>query len=74
MKIQVLMTAGCSHGKRALELVEDVVQKHAPGAEVEAISVVALEEAARLSFPGSPTVRVNGLDIDPRPPANVSLG
>jgi hypothetical protein len=74
MKIQVLMSPGCGHGERALKLVTDVVQENALGASVEVIAVATLEDAARWSFPGSPTVRVDGLDIDPETPASVGLG
>ena len=74
MKVQVLMSPGCGHGARALELVTDVVGQIAPGAEVEIITVATLEDAARWSFPGSPTIRVDGNDIDPEVPAGVGLG
>ena len=74
MKIQVLMSPGCGHGARALELVADVVRQSAPRAAVEIISVATLEDAARWSFPGSPTIRVDGNDIDPDAPAGVGLG
>jgi hypothetical protein len=74
MKIQVLMTPGCGHGARAVELVADVVRQSAPGAAVETISVATLEDAARWSFPGSPTIRVDGNDIDPEPPTGAGLG
>lgn len=68
------MSPGCGHGARALELVAEVVGESAPRAEVETITVATLEDAARWSFPGSPTVRVDGIDIDPEPPTGVGLG
>jgi len=74
MKIQVLMSPGCGHGARALDVVADVVNQSAPGAEIETITVATLEDAARWSFPGSPTVRVDGIDIDPDAPTCVGLG
>ena len=74
MKIQVLMSPGCGHGARALELVLEVVGQSAPGSEIETISVATAEDAAQLSFPGSPTIRVDGYDIDPVAPASVGLG
>jgi hypothetical protein len=74
MKIQVLMSPGCGHGVRALEIVADVVGQSAPEAEVETILVATLEDAARTSFPGSPTIRVDGNDIDADVPAGVGLG
>lgn len=74
MKIQLLMSPGCGHGARALMLVEEVLREHAPGEAVEIITVATLEDAARWSFPGSPTIRVDGSDIDPEVPAGVGLG
>ena len=74
MKIQVLMSPGCGHGARALELVLEVVGQSAPGSEIETISVATAEDAAQLSFPGSPTIRVDGRDIEPEAPASVGLG
>lgn len=74
MKVHVLMSPGCGRGARALELVADVVGETAPGAEVDTITVATLEDAARWSFPGSPTIRVDGTDIEPDAPAGVGLG
>jgi hypothetical protein len=74
MKIQILMSPGCRHGEGALKLVTEIVHENALGASVEAIMVATLEDAARWSFPGSPTVRVDGLDIDPEAPTRVGLG
>jgi len=71
VRFEILMSAGCGHGKRTAELVADVVREHAPGAEVESILVAGPDAAARLAFPGSPTVRVNGVDIEPQPPTGV---
>ncbi len=74
MKIQILMSPSCSHGQQTAELVADVVRECAAGAEVETILVGTQEDAERLGFPGSPTVRVNGLDIDPQATGGVGLG
>jgi hypothetical protein len=74
MKIQILSTPSCSHRRGAAALVDEVVLALAPGAEVESLSIATLEQAARHRFPGSPTIRVDGLDIDPRPPPGVGLG
>ncbi|MBK9517644.1 MAG: hypothetical protein IPO09_09880 [Anaeromyxobacter sp.] len=68
------MSPGCGHGAAALALVEGVVRETAPGAEVVTVMVGTLEDAERLAFPGSPTIRVHGLDVDPRPPGDVGLG
>jgi len=74
MKIQILMSPGCGHGLRTSELVADVVRTHSLQAKVETILVGTFEDATRLAFPGSPTVRVDGIDIEPQAPTKVGLG
>ncbi len=72
--MQVLMSPGCGHGARAVDLVKELVRQGAPGAAIETISIATLEDAARWSFPGSPTIRVDGDDIESEPPTGVGLG
>ena len=47
------------------ELVESVLGERRPEVSVTVVSVKTQEDAARLAFPGSPTVRVDGRDVDP---------
>jgi hypothetical protein len=42
-------------------------------APVEEIEVVTEQDAERLEFPGSPTIRVNGEDIDPAGAAQMQI-
>jgi hypothetical protein len=74
MKVEILMSPGCRHGRITSALVGELLLQHEPGATIETIEVATVEDAARLGFLGSPTVRVDGVDIDPRPPASVGLG
>lgn len=74
MKIEILMSPGCGHGAQARALVEDVVRELAPGAAIETLTVATMEDAAHSAFRGSPTIRVDGEDIDPGAPASVGLG
>jgi hypothetical protein len=64
MRVEVLMTPGCGHGEQTAALVATVLRERAPGAAMERIVIATQEDAARLAFPGSPTVRVNGIDIE----------
>lgn len=69
------MTPGCGHGQKTVDLVRDVLQALAPNARLETITVVTTAEAQRIAFPGSPTVRINGTDIDSQStPGDVGLG
>jgi hypothetical protein len=72
--VQLLMSPGCGHGARALELLRQVVAEVVPAATVETLTIATVDDAERQAFPGSPTVRVNGKDIDPHAPRDVGLG
>jgi hypothetical protein len=74
MRIEVLMSPDCGHGPRAVALVEEVLREGGYAGAVEEILVATAEQAERWAFPGSPTVRVNGADVDPATRAAVGLG
>lgn len=63
MKIELLYWQGCPSYPEAQDLLEDVLNG---STEVEVREVKTQEEAEELHFPGSPTIRVDGVDIDPR--------
>jgi hypothetical protein len=65
VKVDLLFWEGCPSYPEALELVESVLRDRHPGVSVAVVSVQTQEEATRLAFPGSPTVRVDGRDVDP---------
>lgn len=65
MTIEFLYWAGCPSHPEARELLEEVL--HARGADLTVnVREVHTQEVAReLGFPGSPTIRVDGRDVDP---------
>jgi hypothetical protein len=63
--VEVLTFDGCPHGEPALELVRRVVGELGVAADVRRIDVSDPEAAAAHRFLGSPTIRVNGRDIEP---------
>lgn len=65
MRIDILYFDGCPNHLPTMELVRDVVQSLGLDAIVREVEVRDAEEAARLRFFGSPTVQVNGQDVDP---------
>jgi len=72
--VQVLTTPACGHGQQTLVLVRDVLDVLAPGTRLENIVVRDLGDAERHRFPGSPTVRVDGCDIEPGVAAGAGIG
>ena len=65
VKVQVLSFDGCPGHGPARALVAAVVAELAPSVVVEEVDASDAAVAARLGFPGSPTVRVEGADSDP---------
>lgn len=63
--IDVLYFAGCPHYRQAVELVHLLVAELPFEADVRSVLVSDAAEASRLRFLGSPTVRVDGRDVEP---------
>jgi MerR family mercuric resistance operon transcriptional regulator len=64
MKVEVLYVPGCPNYQPAVERVQKVLAAERLHAEVREVLVSSAAQAAKLNFPGSPTVRVNGEDIE----------
>ncbi|MGD2217947.1 MAG: arsenate reductase ArsC [Gemmatimonadales bacterium] len=72
LRVELLVTPDCPHAEAAEQLVRRTVTRQARATSVVCTVVADSAEAERLAFPGSPTVRVNGDDLegsDPGPPA-----
>ena len=64
-QIEILSFEGCPNRKHAIRLVSEAVAEAGSDAEVRLIDVPDAETAMRTRFLGSPTIRVNGHDIEP---------
>jgi hypothetical protein len=64
-KVEILYFDGCPSYEEAEEAVRRILAEEGPEAEVELVAVNTDEEAERLRFPGSPTIRVDGHDLFP---------
>ena len=63
--VEVLTFEGCPHAEPALELARRVVADTGIRATVRRVDVPDAEAAEVHRFLGSPTIRVNGRDIEP---------
>jgi hypothetical protein len=63
--IEFLYWEGCPSHPEARELLEEVVREQGLDVEIRMIHVGTRDEATELGFPGSPTIRVDGQDVDP---------
>ena len=68
MRIDFLFYEDCPSHELALERLRGVLAEEGISADVEVVKVESEEQAQELRFVGSPTILVNGQDIDPPPP------
>ena len=64
MLIEVFFVPGCPNHGPAIEGLRKVMRSKAINEPIHEIAVTDEEMARSLKFPGSPTVRINGRDVD----------
>jgi hypothetical protein len=64
-QIDVYYWEGCPSHPEALALLHDVLAERGLDTPVELHEVFTHEQAEELGFPGSPTIRFDGRDVDP---------
>jgi hypothetical protein len=74
MKIELLYFPDCLTYQETEKLTDGVVRALGVPAVLETLEVKTAEDAARLRFLGSPTIRVNGLDIEPAARSSTDFG
>jgi hypothetical protein len=65
MKVELYFWEGCPSYPEAEALLAEVLEERGIGACIERREVFTQEEAEELVFPGSPTIRIDGHDVDP---------
>ncbi len=64
-RVQILYFDGCPNHEAARALVERLARQLHVEPEIELVAVADADAAVALRFFGSPTVRVNGVDVEP---------
>jgi len=67
IRVEILAREDCPNRGMALVVVERAVDETGVPAEIEEIEVTSDEDAEELRALGSPTVLVDGRDVDPEP-------
>jgi hypothetical protein len=65
VRIELLFWDGCPSHPEAEAVLRDVLAARGLDAEVELREVTTQAEAEAERFPGSPTIRIDGRDVDP---------
>jgi len=66
LNVRFLYFEDCPSHDEALKRLRKVMKEEGFSEEVEVISVETPEQAERLEFPGSPTILIDGRDIEPQ--------
>ena len=74
MRVEILYFDGCPNHHGARELVQQVSSELGVAPEIRMVEVADLEAAERLRFLGSPSVRVDGCDVEPGADAHARQG
>ena len=65
MDVELLYFEGCPAYRKAERNLKDALARRGVRAEVRMVEIGDDEDARRLRFPGSPTIRVDGRDLFP---------
>src|SRR5258708_1244120 len=73
-RVEILYFSGCPNHRPAVDRVSQVLTEEDTPAEVVEVEVTDLATAKRIGFLGSPTVRVDGQDVEPAARAEPAFG
>ena len=74
MTIEILYFAGCPHHEPTVQLIREVLEREGETAIVDQRAITDAAMALRARFLGSPTVRIDGLDVEVEARRAVSFG
>ena len=64
MKVEILYFSGCPNHFSAVGRVRDALEQEGVAAELVELEVIDMATAHRVGFLGSPSIRVNGQDVE----------
>jgi hypothetical protein len=74
MKIEVLYVPNCPNHAEALQRLREILPTESFKENVCEVLVKDTEMAHSLKFPGSPTIRINGKDVEPQNEKGAKFG
>ena len=74
MRVELLYFDGCPSYEALLPALRELLASEGIRDEIEMRKVETIEEAERERFLGSPTVRIDGEDVDPSAPEHDDFG
>jgi hypothetical protein len=74
LRVELLVVEDCPHLEQARHDLESVLGHGVIEVPIQLVYVTSTDDAEFLGFQGSPTVRINGDDVDPHPDLPIGLG
>lgn len=72
--ILVLSTGGCANTPPAKKIIEETANEMGVKINMQSVVISTQADANRYKFHGSPTILVNGVDLDPAMRDNTAYG
>ncbi|WP_394843295.1 hypothetical protein LZC95_40380 [Pendulispora brunnea] len=72
--IEIMMFEGCPHMHAALERAHSAAASTGVASSVSVVRIGSLAEAVDRRFLGSPSVRVDGIDVEPAARGRIDFG
>lgn len=73
MRIEILYVPGCPNYQPAVERLQAVLESQSLQAEIRCVPISSEDQARALLFPGSPTIRIDGEDVEQHETVTPSL-
>jgi hypothetical protein len=74
MTIEIFYFPACPNYLPAVEHVQEALQEEHASAEIKHVQVLNAATATATGFLGSPTIRINGIDIEPSARSGGNVG
>ncbi len=74
MNVRVLYFVGCPNHAPAVDLAREVIGELGLDVDVQELEVTSSDDVAALRFLGSPTIQINGIDVDPEADGRADFG
>ncbi len=66
MKVELLYTDSCPHYKEALHILQDILKEIGSDEPITMTMIRTEKDVKEHRFSGSPTIRINEKDVDPK--------
>jgi hypothetical protein len=74
MKVEILYFSGCPNYHPAVARLSDILRQEAVSAELVGVEIKDADTAQVMGFLGSPSIRINGRDVEPTARSSRAFG